>query len=132
MIEKDFSGWLLQQLQIKKYSQADLARASGLSRTAISDIINRKRISPDNSTLKAIAHGLELSIEEVYRAAGLLPDLPAPRDLYEEIVNHRLTLLDDAQLEDVLKYIDFIMSKDQKPIQLHTEPKSGKYDGNRT
>ena len=111
--DQDFSEWLMDQIRINGLTQAELARASGLSRTAISDMINRKRLKPEQPTLNAIANGLKLPPETVYRAAGLLPQLPERR-IAEEIAAYKLAELDDQQLDEVLQYIEFIQEKQEK------------------
>ena len=57
----------------RDWSQADLARASGLNRQSVSDYINQRRTNPDPNALVAIAKGLNLSPITVFRKAGLLP-----------------------------------------------------------
>ncbi len=55
-------------------TQADLAKASGLTRTAISDYINQKRTNPEPHALIALAKALHVSPLNIFRVAGLLPD----------------------------------------------------------
>ncbi len=74
MDKKLFSDWLLEQMESKNLTQADLAKASGLTRTAISDYVNQKRTNPEPQALIAIAKALHVSPLNVFRAAGLLPD----------------------------------------------------------
>lgn len=69
-----FSDWLLKELSTRKWSQADLARASGLTRQSISDYVNRRRTNPEPEALVAIAHGFKISPITIFRKAGLLPD----------------------------------------------------------
>ena len=54
-------------------NQSELARLSGLSRQAISDYVNRRRINPEPEALQAIAKALKLPLEDVYKNAGILP-----------------------------------------------------------
>lgn len=115
-----FSSWLKDELKARNMKQADLARASHLDTAVISNLINDKR-GPGDETCTAIANAFGLPVEHVYRAAGLLPDLPTPRDQYEEIIRYRLSVLDDSQLENVLRYIEFISSESQKPVRTRSE-----------
>lgn len=55
-------------------TQADLAKASGLTRTAISDYVNQKRTNPEPQALLAIAKALHVSPINVFKTVGLLPD----------------------------------------------------------
>lgn len=74
LVDTDFSNWLLEQMSKRDWSQADLARATGLNRQVISSYINMRRTNPEPDALVAIAHGLKLSPIVVFRKAGLLPD----------------------------------------------------------
>lgn len=68
-----FNDWLLSQLQKHNWSQADLARASGLTRAAISRYMGDSSRIPDEAALRKLAHGLKLPPETVFRAAGTPP-----------------------------------------------------------
>jgi transcriptional regulator with XRE-family HTH domain len=61
-------------MKTKSWSQADLARASGLNRQVISSYINQRRLNPEPDALVAIARGLNVSPVIVFRKAGLLPE----------------------------------------------------------
>jgi transcriptional regulator with XRE-family HTH domain len=73
-MDEQFSDWLLNEMSKRKWSQADLARASGLNRQSISDYVNRRRTNPEPEALVAIAHGLTISPITIFRQAGLLPN----------------------------------------------------------
>lgn len=66
-----FNTWLLSKLKEKEWSQADLARASGLTTAAISKYINGR--IPDAEALKKIARAFRLPNEQVFEAAGVFP-----------------------------------------------------------
>jgi transcriptional regulator with XRE-family HTH domain len=70
-----FSDWLNEELKKREWTQADLARASGLTRQAISNYINERR-NPDDQAIAAIARALRLPPETVFRIAGLDKSLP--------------------------------------------------------
>ena len=70
----DFSDWLLGEISKRGWSQADLARASGVNRQSVSDYINRRRTNPDPDVLVSLAKGLHISPVTIFRAAGLLPE----------------------------------------------------------
>jgi transcriptional regulator with XRE-family HTH domain len=69
-----FSEWLLEQMKDRNLSQADLAKSTGLTRTAISSYVNQKRTQPDPSALLAIAKALHVSPINLFKIANLLPD----------------------------------------------------------
>jgi transcriptional regulator with XRE-family HTH domain len=120
MLTDDFATYLLDQIKTRNLSQSDLARASGLSRQEISDIINRKRLTPNNETLIAIAHGLKLPPESVLRAAGQLPPLPSQQAIAQEILGYKLNELTPTQLDEVLQFIEFVQDRDEKRSALRS------------
>lgn len=116
-----FSEWLQDELERQGLTQADLVRSSGLSTAQISRILNM-RSEPSKDALISIAYGLHLPPEIVFRAAGLLPDLPSPRDAAEEILGYKLQELSDRQIDELLKYIEFIQDRDST-LPTTTTPK---------
>jgi transcriptional regulator with XRE-family HTH domain len=83
-----FSEWLLLMLENRKWSQADLARAAKVSRSAISEIISGQR-QVGKRTATAIAQALRLPPEQVFRAAGILP--PEKDDPWVDEMSHKLS-----------------------------------------
>lgn len=73
-----FAAWLQEQLDLRGWSQADLARASGASTAAVSKWIKNARL-PGPASLDAIAAALTLDPKEVYKAAGVVEGLLEPR-----------------------------------------------------
>lgn len=71
----DFARWLDSELKKRRWTKADLARASELSQTAIGQVFSDKR-KPGPDLCNAIAGALDLPPETVFRKAGLLPELP--------------------------------------------------------
>ena len=67
-----FAEWLQAELNKRDWSQSDLARKTGLTRSAVSYILSLKSKVPDNKSLVLIADALEVSFEEVLVAAGLM------------------------------------------------------------
>lgn len=117
METNDFSEWLNDQLIINNYSQSDLARASGLHRAIISNLINRKNMNPDIQTLTALATGLKLDPLTVLRAAGKLPTPLSERRVAEEVVDYKLAELSDSQLDELLEYIEYLQDRDEKRLR---------------
>lgn len=111
----DFSEWLTTVMNERGWSQSDLARKANINRQVISSYINRQRIKPDENILKSIASALSLPPEEVFRAAGLLPTPIGQRRVAEQIVNYRAGELTDAQLAEVLTFMEFIQTRDDDP-----------------
>ncbi len=72
-----FSKWLTVQMKRENWTQADLARATGIGRAAISKMIsNKKSLKPKPESCLALAKAFRLAPETVYRAAGILPTEP--------------------------------------------------------
>lgn len=90
--------WMLEELNRRNWNPADLAKASGMSTGALSNIMNGKR-KPGPKTLKAIARALGEPLDKIFRLAGLL--LPEAEKSAEE---------------DDLLYIFRQLSKEQKQI----------------
>lgn len=111
----EFIDWLNSELRAKDWSQADLARATGLTRGAISNIINNQR-APKVETLVAIANGLNMPAEQVLRIAGRLPEEVNPRQVAAEILGYKLGELNQNQLDEVIQFIEFIQDRDTKKI----------------
>jgi len=99
-----FADWLLQQMQERDWSQADLARQSGLTRSTISYYLSEKSKSPDEAALRKIARAFKFPPETIFRAAGLLPSKPEIDEQIEEIL-HEAAQLSGAEREELLAYI---------------------------
>ena len=54
----------------KEYSQRELARRIGISNSSLNDIENGRVAKPDPEILKRIAEELELSLQQLLKAAG--------------------------------------------------------------
>jgi len=67
--------------ELHNWSQADLMRASGLSKAAISIIEQRQRTDPYASTVYKLAMGLQISMDELFAAAGYEPTADWPQDI---------------------------------------------------
>jgi transcriptional regulator with XRE-family HTH domain len=101
-MNKTFSQWLLEMLKDRAWSQAELARRSGLSRTAISDVISEKA-KAGNAFCRSVASAFHVPVDDVYRAAGLLPTKPEHDEKVSEI-DHIYHELDDDNRQDLLEY----------------------------
>jgi transcriptional regulator with XRE-family HTH domain len=55
--------------------------------------------NPSNETLEAIARGLKLPPETVFRAAGILPNHPGTDEDFEELKHLFNQMTDEEQLE---------------------------------
>ena len=81
-----------------------MALRAGLSRTAISDYVNGKRVNYDSDALVSIARALSLAPDVVFRAAGIFPPKPGDDVLVEEGLRI-LQQLDGEDREDAIRYL---------------------------
>jgi transcriptional regulator with XRE-family HTH domain len=112
-VNKQFSEWLFSKMQEKRWSQADLARASGLTRQAISHYLGDRSRSPDKDALQHIARALKVPIETVYRAAGVLPQ-EAQDDPWVDEMAHKLSLLPPGMRDIAGRLIDSMLEGEEK------------------
>lgn len=98
-----FADWLLKQMIEKGWSQSELARSSGLTRSTISYYLSPKSKSPDETALRKISKALKLPPETIFRAAGLLPPQSPETELISRIV-HLTSELPEEDQADILEY----------------------------
>lgn len=99
----DFSDWLREQIELRDWSQADLARASHISPTQIARILSRER-NVGNEAVIAIAFAFKLPPEQVYRAAGILPPATETTELIEQMI-HDVKDLPEQDQQEILAFI---------------------------
>ena len=85
------------------WSQTDLAMRAGLSPAAIGNLVREER-NPSPDSLSAIARALKISPEEIFRIAGLLPELDE-QDRILKTINYLATQLPTDERQDVAEYI---------------------------
>lgn len=98
-----FSDWLLQELEEREWTQADLSRKSGVSTGQITRVVNGQR-GLGKDSLTAIAKALNYPPEQVYRVAGFLPPAINIDEDIEKIL-HELSKLPKPDQQEVLAYI---------------------------
>lgn len=112
MNTEDFREWLNNEIKLRGFSLAELARLSGVSKGAISNILNGHR-NPTAESLEGIAHALGLPAETVYRKAGLLPEGDF-RQVAAEVLGYKLDELTPNQLDELIEYIEFMQRRDAR------------------
>lgn len=95
IIVTDLGDWLLKALEQRGWSQADLARATKRSRTAISDVVSGKR-QAGKSLLVDIARVLNEPPENLFRLAGILPPDPKADEWVRDMM-HKIDQLNPNQ-----------------------------------
>lgn len=102
-----FSSWLKEELKVRGWSQSDLVRSvrqqeHKIAASQLSFLLNETRL-PTPKTCIAIAAGLGIPREEVFRARGWLEyktdDLtpPAAKPHVAKLINDLTSLEDDTQ-----------------------------------
>ncbi len=71
IVNMEFADWLINQLNVRNISQAELGRKSGLGRAAISNYVNGR--IPNIPAMRKLAAALSMPEEDLLRIAGLLP-----------------------------------------------------------
>ena len=96
--------WMVKEREKQDMSQAELARKSGLSRTAISDYERRQRPYPEMDALVRISLALGYPADHLPRIVGLLP---AQNGISEEIrqIAHEVEKLNKQDQDEVLAFI---------------------------
>jgi len=117
-----FSDWLIIQLNERGWSQAELARQAGVTRSAISAVIVGTR-SAGNELCEAIAHAFKLPPETVFRAAGILPKNHEVSEKRER-VHYAIDRVQEKDLDKLYKLIEAFTEDDPPPPQASTEPTS--------
>lgn len=100
----NFAVWLMEEMKVRDWTQADLARSTGLTRQAISYFFSGKSKAPNDDSLHRIAHAFKLPVEQVYRAAGIIPKPPETNETIEQIL-HETQDLSDQDQQEVLAFI---------------------------
>ncbi len=98
-----FNDWLLKQLQDREWSQADLARSSGITKGAISNYINGR--IPDETALRKIAKALNLPADLVFEKAGVLPPKPELSPIKRALI-HLAENLPDSDIEVAIAVLE--------------------------
>jgi transcriptional regulator with XRE-family HTH domain len=125
----EFSEWLQQEMTRRKWGHADLANAAGINRQVIWGWINRGK-KPTEERLRAVAKALGLPVEEVYRAAGLLPE-SIPTDEWMERINFEVNQLPEDEKSRVYDYANMLRrrldglrgNENTQPTKPATKPK---------
>lgn len=104
LVDTLFSDWLVEQMSNRNWSQADLARASGLNRQVISSYINLRRTNPEPDALIAIANALQISPITVFRKAGIKLPKTDVNELVEQII-HETQDMPEIDQQEILAFI---------------------------
>lgn len=99
-----FVEWLEGELKERRWTRADLARATSMTSATMTRVFNGER-KPGPDLCNAIAEALGIPPEMVFRKAGLLPELPEDDDQFLNETIEAFKRLDIDQRRDVLEYV---------------------------
>lgn len=102
---KKFGDWLADRIRERGMIPADVTRLTGLESGVLSNIINNKRGRPSVETCKLLSKALNIPLEEVYRAADILPPDPDVDVVSQRILNMLLDLPHEDK-QDILAYVE--------------------------
>ncbi len=103
-MNKSFGEWLQEELNDRHLSQKEFSAISGITQSQISRIISGERGAAEK-TILAIAKGLNLTPEFVFRKAGLLPQKLKVSQQTEEIIFllEQLSQNEREEIEDLIR-----------------------------
>lgn len=99
----NFRDWIYAELGQRGWSQADLARASGITSGGMSRLLSEQRV-PSSDTCLGIARAFDIPPETVLRKAGLLPPLKENNERTREL-KHVFDQLDNHHQELALRMV---------------------------
>jgi transcriptional regulator with XRE-family HTH domain len=104
-MEKQFGAWLSDEIQKRGISQIQLARKAEITPAQISRLISGSR-GAGEKTLNAIAKGLDLPPEIVFRAAGFLPPKKKSSSDFDELVFliEQLSPSERQEIEELVRF----------------------------
>ncbi len=108
-----FNDWLVREMGKRGWSQSDLARSSDLNRAVINKLLNGQTL-PRPSTLESIARALKLPVEQIYRVAGLLPEVTENESYLEEVMHHVRQIQDPKRKATVLLLVKALFLEEEQ------------------
>ena len=106
MVDNYFVEWLEKEMTERNLSQSELARRSGVTRSAINGVLTGYS-NPGPELCEAIARAFKIAPEIVFRKAGILPPKPSKDNLTEE-AEFLLSQLTESQRKQAVKFIRFL------------------------
>jgi transcriptional regulator with XRE-family HTH domain len=108
-----FVVWVIEELDKRNWRPADLAHKAGVSTGSLSNVLSGKRkAGPD--ICRAIAQAFGAPPEQVFRLAGLLPELPAQEDELLGQVTETYKRLSPEKRREVLEYALWQLQRQQR------------------
>jgi transcriptional regulator with XRE-family HTH domain len=122
LMDNKLADLLNSEMATRGWSQSDLARKSGLNRAVINKILSGNT-KPTTETCRSLAEGLDLPIEQIYRAAGILPPKPKEDPLVDIIAFLAKKLPTTADKEEAIKHMKTILEIAEARGKYDNKPK---------
>jgi transcriptional regulator with XRE-family HTH domain len=121
MSNQEFINWLWSEIHQRNWGQINLARASGLSRGSVGNVL-RGRQDPGKVFCLKIAKGLRYDPEFVFRKAHILPPDPIDENAILEQWKYYLFQLPQQDRDELLKIAQIkleyqIQSQEREKLQ---------------
>ena len=110
-----FTSWLQQEMDLRHFSRADLARKAGISTQAISSIFNNLR-APGSDVCNGIASAFRISPQFVHIKAGLLPPEKDKTALLEEL-EYKAAMLPPEKQQLIIDLINGIIFRGENNLR---------------
>ena len=107
----NFSAWLQDQLNKKKMNQAELAEATHTTPATVSRLMGGTR-KPGSKLCISIAKVLDVSPEEVFVVAGLLPKKTSSQ--IPDTVLYKYSILNKNNQSLAVSFMDLLIGKQDK------------------
>jgi transcriptional regulator with XRE-family HTH domain len=112
-VPEEFHIWLSKKFDERNWGIREAARQIGISHPTISDILTYRK-QPSFDTVLAIAKKFGEDPVYLLILAGLLPGSAHSRIVAERVAGYKLSDLDEEQLDEVIKYINWIQERDSE------------------
>ena len=106
----NFGDWLVEEIEKRDWSKSDLAKAAGISRGTLSNIISGTR-GVGEKTLVAIANALDISPTTTFRKAGFLPE---EKEISFDDWQHLLEKIPPEDREEILQILTLKVKRNRK------------------
>jgi len=111
LMRNDFGNWLKLEREKRDLTQADLARLASVNRAVINKIETGTNPTPE--TLRSIGKGLKIPLENIFRAAGILPEVSKSSSQKDDLLYLYDQLKKEGQ-EDLVTYARFLLEKQER------------------
>ena len=110
LMETSLPEWLIERLEEREMTAADLSRKSGISAQQISRLLSGQR-GVSEVSLRAISEALNIPPEVAFRVAGFLPPVSEKTEVHEQLL-YLFDQMDTNKRAELLSYAKFLINRD--------------------